>query len=52
MAERSVGELEDSAALAAYRQELHDFADQLNRLHISFGAPSYRDLTSRPGPSV
>ncbi|MFD9404072.1 ATP synthase F0 subunit B [Streptomyces sp. NPDC060011] len=44
MAERSLGEVEDSAELAAYREALHDFADELNRLHIRYGAPSYRDI--------
>ncbi|MFF0191271.1 hypothetical protein [Streptomyces sp. NPDC005244] len=36
--------MEDSAELAAYREALHDFADELNRLHIRYGAPSYRDI--------
>ncbi|OQQ13077.1 hypothetical protein B0675_39280 [Streptomyces sp. M41(2017)] len=36
--------MEDSAELAAYREALHDFADELNRLHISFGAPPYREM--------
>ncbi|NEB32800.1 ATP synthase F0 subunit B [Streptomyces sp. SID14446] len=44
MAESSPGEVEDSAELAAYREALHDFADELNRLHISFGAPPYREM--------
>ncbi|MFJ1975308.1 hypothetical protein ACIO93_42575 [Streptomyces sp. NPDC087903] len=44
MTEGSAVEVEDSAALAAFREALHDFADELNRLHISFGAPPYRDI--------
>ncbi|MES4892824.1 hypothetical protein [Streptomyces sp. NPDC096012] len=31
-------------AVTAYWEALHDFADQLNALHISRGAPSYRDI--------
>ncbi|MER6470952.1 hypothetical protein [Streptomyces collinus] len=32
------------AAVEAYWQALHEFADQLNTFHISCGAPSYRDI--------
>ncbi|MFF8931511.1 hypothetical protein ACF1AO_30070 [Streptomyces longwoodensis] len=32
------------AAVVAYWEALHDFADRLNAFHISCGAPSYRDI--------
>ncbi|MEU5255167.1 hypothetical protein [Streptomyces longwoodensis] len=32
------------AAVVAYWEALHDFADRLNAFHIFCGAPSYRDI--------
>ncbi|MFE9677233.1 DivIVA domain-containing protein [Streptomyces sp. NPDC006259] len=40
---------DDGALVAAYWDALHDFADELNALHISCGAPSYRDIAKASG---
>ncbi|MFF3312997.1 hypothetical protein [Streptomyces sp. NPDC002952] len=44
MAESSLNEVEGSAAIAAYREALCAFTEALVLLHISYGAPSYRDI--------
>lgn len=36
----------DAAAIAAFEDALHEFTEELNRLHIANGAPSYSTLAS------
>ncbi|MGW1923352.1 DivIVA domain-containing protein [Streptomyces massasporeus] len=43
MAESEMG-AEEEAAIAAYREALRGFTEALTLLHISCGAPSYRDM--------